>query len=281
MMSLYFYKKSTAMSKYSFLPVIFLLTFIFMSAVSFSQATRTWVSGVGDDVNPCSRTAPCKTFAGAISKTAAGGEINVIDPAGYGAVTITKSMTIDGKGAMASILSSGTNGIIINGADAVVTIRNISINGAGNGINGIRIIAAKKVFIEDCVIAGFTQKAIEVNTTAPCAVMLNNVTVHNAYDAIAITNEGGAVAINNCRFQTLTNAGINLLNGQVTLSHSNIADCRTAVVSAAKTSISLADNVICNNDTAFQAAGTINSGGNNLVSGNKVQGTAMTLVKLQ
>ena len=56
-----------------------------------AQAIRTWVSGVGDDVNPCSRTAPCKTFAGAISKTAAGGEINCLDSAGYGAVTITKS----------------------------------------------------------------------------------------------------------------------------------------------------------------------------------------------
>src|SRR5438477_3797204 len=49
---------------------------------AFAQATRTWVSGVGDDVNPCSRTAPCKTFAGAISKTAGGGEIDVLDPGG-------------------------------------------------------------------------------------------------------------------------------------------------------------------------------------------------------
>src|SRR3569833_3224253 len=62
---------------------------------AYAQATRTWVSGTGDDANPCSRTAPCKTFAGAISKTAAGGEINCIDTGGYGAVTITKSITID------------------------------------------------------------------------------------------------------------------------------------------------------------------------------------------
>ncbi len=76
-----------------------------------AQASRTWVSGVGDDANPCSRTAPCKTFAGAISKTAAGGEIDALDPAGYGAVTITKGMTIDGGGGqVASVLVSGTNG---------------------------------------------------------------------------------------------------------------------------------------------------------------------------
>ena len=72
-----------------------------------AQATRTWVSGVGDDANPCSRTAPCKTFAGAISKTAAGGEINCLDPGGFGAVTITKSMTIDCTGTFGSTLNSG------------------------------------------------------------------------------------------------------------------------------------------------------------------------------
>src|ERR1044071_7583262 len=79
-----------------------------------AQATRTWVSGVGDDANPCSRTAPCKTFAGAISKTAAGGEISVLDPGGFGAVTITKSITISGDGTLAGIVSAGTNGIIVN-----------------------------------------------------------------------------------------------------------------------------------------------------------------------
>src|SRR5260221_14271951 len=77
------------------------------SSLAFAQATRTWVSGVGDDANPCSRTAPCKTFAGAISRTATGGEISVLDPGGYGAVTITKPITISGVGEQASILSSG------------------------------------------------------------------------------------------------------------------------------------------------------------------------------
>jgi len=267
----------------SFLPrIIILASFTLIPAMSFSQATRTWVSGVGDDVNPCSRTAPCKTFAGAISKTATGGEINVIDAAGYGAVTIAKSMTIDGKGAQASILSSLMNGIIINaGPDGIVTIRNLSINGAGNGINGIRIIAAKKVIIEDCILAGFTQKGIEVNTVAPCTVILNNVTVHHAVDGLGITNEGGSVIIDNCRFQVIGNGGINLVNGQVIVSHSNISDCKTAVITASKTSISLSGNVICNNDTALQASGTITSAGNNLVTGNKVQGTTMPVIKLQ
>src|SRR5438067_13940059 len=102
-----------------------------------AQASRTWVSGVGDDANPCSRTAPCKTFAGAISKTAPGGEIDALDPAGYGAVTITKAITIDGGGGqVASVLVSGTNGINVQaGPTGVVILRNLRINGlSGSGI---------------------------------------------------------------------------------------------------------------------------------------------------
>src|SRR5678815_792599 len=108
------------------------------SSMANAQATRTWVSGVGDDANPCSRTAPCKTFAGAISKTFINGEINCLDPGGFGAVTITKSITIDCHEVFASILASGTNGININIAAGnpndplrSVRIRNLNINGAG------------------------------------------------------------------------------------------------------------------------------------------------------
>ena len=109
-----------------------------------AQATRTWVSGVGDDVNPCSRTAPCKTFAGAISKTATNGEINCLDPAGYGAVTVTKSITIDCEDTQGSILSAGTTGVIINmaagDAKKAFRLRGVSINGAGTGTFGIRVL---------------------------------------------------------------------------------------------------------------------------------------------
>ena len=138
------------------LPIL-VVAVIAAAAPAYAQATRTWVSGVGDDANPCSRTAPCKTFAGAISKTASGGEIDVLDPGGYGAVTITKSITIVGKTQGAAILASGTTGVIINGAGIEVTLRNLSINGAGTtpGIIGVRILAASKVFIEQSVIFGF------------------------------------------------------------------------------------------------------------------------------
>ena len=113
-------------------------------SLAFAQATRTWVSGVGDDANPCSRTAPCKTFAGAISKTADGGEIDVIDSGAFGVVTITKDLTISGESHMAGVLASGTTGIIVNGAGIVVTLRHLNVNGAGKtvnpGVTGIRMV---------------------------------------------------------------------------------------------------------------------------------------------
>lgn len=145
-----------------------------------AQASRTWVSGVGDDANPCSRTAPCKTFAGAISKTAAGGEISVLDPGGFGAVTITKSITIDGGEETASILASGTNGILINaGSGDTVTLRNISINGISTGLNGIRFIAGGVLSIENVEIFGFSQRGIALEPTNNSRVFVRGVEVRN------------------------------------------------------------------------------------------------------
>src|SRR4051794_7035359 len=113
-----------------------------LSSVAQAQATRTWVSGVGDDANPCSRTAPCKTFAGAISKTAAGGEISVLDPGGFGGVTITKSISIVAEGGEGGILAAGTFGVTVNaGVNDVVNLRGLIIEGAGTGLIGVRFLA--------------------------------------------------------------------------------------------------------------------------------------------
>src|SRR6185503_14478584 len=134
-----------------------------LAPLAQAQATRTWVSGVGDDANPCSRTAPCKTFAGAISKTAAGGEIDCLDPGGFGTVTITKSITIDGTtgAGFGSILAAGTNGVNVNDSATatpntiIVMLKNLSINGASTGFDGVRFTSGKQLFIEGCHIFGF------------------------------------------------------------------------------------------------------------------------------
>jgi hypothetical protein len=139
------------------------VSFCAMTSAAQAQATRTWVSGVGDDANPCSRTAPCKTFAGAISKTAAGGEIDALDPGGFGGLTITKALTIDGGGGqVASVLVSGTPGITVNaGANDSITLRNLRIQGIGTGTNGVNFIAGLNLNIENCYIMNFANYGID------------------------------------------------------------------------------------------------------------------------
>lgn len=259
------------------------------SMIAMAQATRTWVSGVGDDVNPCSRTAPCKTLAGAISKTATGGEINILDPGGYGAVTITKSITIDGGGIIGSILSSATNGIIVNAPGGLVTVRNFSINGAGTtlGINGIRVIAVKKLHVENCTLSNFSANGIDFNSTTAADIMISNTTIHNASDGISIigpsssTGSPGFMIIDGCHIQGIQNTGINIGSGTAMISNSVISGCNTGVTAKTGSTAHLSGNTITNNATALKGPGTITSAKNNSVTGNAAQGVTATVIQQQ
>jgi hypothetical protein len=162
---------------------------------AFAQATRTWVSGTGDDVNPCSRTAPCKTFAGAISKTAAGGEINCLDPAGYGAVTITKSLVIDCHFTEGGVLAAG-NGIVVNATSSdVVVLRGLDIFGVSPPSNGVRILVAAAVHIEDCVIRQFNltnSEGVSFVPTVASQLYITNTTITDNGNG----NTGGGIEVN-------------------------------------------------------------------------------------
>ncbi|HTO62345.1 MAG TPA: hypothetical protein VMM15_13940 [Bradyrhizobium sp.] len=132
------------------------ITAVFCADPAHAQATRTWVSGVGDDANPCSRTAPCKTFAGSISKTATGGEIDCLDSGGFGAVTITKSITIDCEPYIGGVLVAGTNGIVVNsGAGSAVTLRGLDFEGSGTGLVGINALSVGALHVQKCIIRDF------------------------------------------------------------------------------------------------------------------------------
>ena len=162
------------------LPLVVSLSIVSVSSLSFGQATRTWISGVGDDANPCSRTSPGKTFAGAISKTAPGGVIDVLDPGGFGAVTITKAITLEGDAAEGSILVSGTHGIVIAaGTNDVIILRNLTFEGLGTGLSGIDIISAGAVHIENCRINGFTTNGISFYPDNPAQLFVKDTTIHN------------------------------------------------------------------------------------------------------
>ncbi|RWC27779.1 right-handed parallel beta-helix repeat-containing protein [Mesorhizobium sp.] len=181
---------------------VLLLASVFLIAPASAQAPRTWVSGVGDDVNPCSRTAPCKTFAGAISKTAAGGEINCIDPGGFGAVTITKAITIACEDVEAGVSNSSTNGVIINAAAAdIIVLRGLDIDSASAtpGLNGIRFLAGAALHVEDCVIRSNTGAApngagILFSPSGTAELYVHNSTINGNNDGVRVQPTGAGVA---------------------------------------------------------------------------------------
>jgi Right handed beta helix region len=236
-----------------------------VSAPAHAQATRTWVSGVGDDLNPCSRTAPCKTFAGAISKTFINGEIDCLDPGGYGAVTITKSITIDCTGTFGSILASGTTGVTIsiavnaNDPFRTVRLRGLSINGSGasgtigtrTGVRGVRILDAAVVEIEDTVISDFVTNGI----------------------ADSRTSTGGKLLIRNSVIRDVTGSGIGLAGANPNnVSIENVHSINNGIGVAAGTGnrVSIVRSVLSRNTTAGVEGDPGSQIGleNSLVSGN-------------
>ncbi|GLQ80352.1 membrane protein [Mesorhizobium huakuii] len=180
------------MLRFFFSFAILILASGFLIAPASAQATRTWVSGVGDDANPCSRTAPCKTFAGAISKTAVGGEINVLDPGGFGGVTITKSITIRSDHIEAGVLVSGTNAIVVNaGATGKVVLEGLDIEGLGTGLNGVHILSGQAVYILRCDIRNFTQNGVNsVSSTSGARVFIQDSTINRNGGGVNVQGNG-------------------------------------------------------------------------------------------
>jgi hypothetical protein len=281
-----------------------------VSAPAHAQATRTWVSGVGDDLNPCSRTAPCKTFAGAISKTFINGEIDCLDPGGYGAVTITKSITIDCTGTFGSILASGTTGVTIsiavnaNDPFRTVRLRGLSINGSGasgtigtrTGIRGVRILDAAVVEIEDSVIFDFTTAGVQDSRTStggkllirnsvirdvsgtgigagganPNTVSLENVMSINNAFGISAAT-GNRVSIARSVFSGNTTAGVEGdIGSQIGLDNSLVSGNATGLQNGG--TMSFSNSSVSFNSTGI--VGTTTSFGNNRIFGNVAPGTA-------
>jgi hypothetical protein len=257
-------RKETTMKKMNVIK-LFAIAVIGTSTM-YGQASRTWVSGVGDDANPCSRTAPCKTFAGAISKTAAGGEIDALDPGGFGAVTITKAITIDGGGGqVASVLVSGTNGIVVQaGPSDVVILRNLRINGIGSGLNGVQFNSGKDLNIENCYIFGFTQNGINISLNQATAVsvhILNSLLKNNAGTGIRAANASATVVQ-----VDISNTAVILDNvGIEANSHSRVVVDRSVVQNAASDAIKADDPnaqlTVSDSDASFSGNGITASSG--------------------
>ncbi|HVF29568.1 MAG TPA: hypothetical protein VNA22_01310 [Pyrinomonadaceae bacterium] len=302
------------------LKVFAFFVFVFAFAtMAEAQATRTWVSGVGDDVNPCSRTAPCKTFAGAISKTATNGEINCLDPAGFGTINITKSITIDCEDTQGSILASGVTGVIVNITNAAdvkkaVKLRGLSINGAGSTLaaSGVRILAASSVHLDEVVIDGFQTHGISIETTSGTPRVFVQDTHIRSVNGNAINTfiSGGTVSLVVGGSQLgAASVGLNLAsNTSATITDSQIAGhtsgTATGIVAANSSSVAVVRCTISNNTTGVSSLGGgtvrlfgsmvtgngtgLSAGGGSIVShtsnvfaGNGVDGAPTSTVVLQ
>ena len=275
-----------------------LVTASFLPALAHAQATRTWVSGVGDDANPCSRTAPCKTFAGAISKTAAKGEIDTLDPGGFGTVTITKAIAIDGTAGLGGIASGLTNGIIINAAGADVILRNLDINGTGNGISGIVIFAAATVRVENCKIFRFSGRGIEDRRTAGHLSVTNTIVNDNGQTGIlAMSGAAGTlnVSVDHVQMHGNGNSGLAITGGaRAVVAHSSatsnavmgfyadtgafldvedsvaFGNANTGVMALTGATVRLSNTTVTNNSTGLHVGfgSNILSFGSNRIAGN-------------
>ncbi len=256
--------------------------FVLLAAtLGYGQASRTWVSGVGDDANPCSRTAPCKTFAGAISKTANGGEIDALDPGGFGAVTITKAITLDGGGGqVASILVAGTSAIVVAAqTNDVVIIRNLRLDGllgsANPGANGIRFLSGKALHIEKCTIFGFATHAIDIEVGSGAGnVFIQDTTAANNGNAGAVIFSSVATVANIVGSRFANNAvGIFAGNNSTfNIKDTDISGNTNGIQaqpSAGSATVRISNVSLFNNGNAYVTAGggTISSFGNNYNSG--------------
>jgi hypothetical protein len=236
------------------------------SAPAHAQATRTWVSGVGDDANPCSRTAPCKTFAGAISKTAIEGEIDCLDPGGFGGITITKAITLNCSATLGSILVAGTNAITINaGAADKVILRGLQLQGLGPtgspGLVGIKILSAGVVAVENCVITQFSLQGIsDARTTGNTRLMIvNTIITHNTSTGVSLVaaNPNNVVIDSSQMFDNLFGVGTATGNN-VVVRRSVLSDNGTGVQADTGATVTVDNSSISGNGTGVQAnAGNI------------------------
>ncbi len=265
------------------------------TAPAQAQASRTWVSGVGSDANPCSRTAPCKTFAGAISKTAPGGEIDCLDPGGFGALTITKAMTIDCTGTLGSVLVAGTNGIVVAaGGPDVVILRGIKFDGVGSGLNAINFTSGKELIVDRCDIFGFTQNGVNVSLGATGTAVVRDTTITNLTGAssagvfakttvgfaiVQVTNssfagmpigvqsdQNGFVTVKDSNFHQLPNFGAEATNaGFLDVVNSLFSSNGTGINAAPGTTVRATNNRLFDNGNAI--GGTFTTGGDNKIAG--------------
>ena len=269
--------------RFTFQAFVFVVVTLAFASFAQAQASRTWVSGVGDDVNPCSRTAPCKTFAGAISKTATNGEINCLDPGGFGGLTITKSITVDCHEVFAGVLHSSVNGFNVNFDQFSTTsdprksvrIRNINFQGFDSGLKSVSItggatVTGGSVAIEDCLMDGNLAnvnpngRGISDTRSGGGELFVGNTTIRNmGGSAIAVAPASGGASIHvslndvrifNCAFGVVASSGSRVMANRVVASGCTNAGFFAEGLTAAS-ELQIDNSVSSSNGTGVQNGG--------------------------
>jgi hypothetical protein len=273
---------------------------LFCNTLVQAQASRTWVSDSGNDANPCSKAAPCRTFAGAIVKTAAGGKITCLDMGGFGSVTITKSITIDCRRTRGDILSASTQGVVINAqtTDKII-LQGLDIDGDGTGgLDGIRFLAGGSLHVEDTTVSNMTNglnvglnQAADARVYVTNSYMRNNSNVgifvanasagviymtiertmseNNSYGLIVRGN--GRVVARNSAFSGNSNTGI--LSEVLVAGPVSVIDVINCAVTSNGTGLSSGNSLQANQGNLRVSGSTISFNGTGVTAGN---GTAST-----
>jgi hypothetical protein len=221
-----------------------------------AQQARSFVSGLGSDFNApnCTRNAPCRTFQVAHDNTLANGEVTVLDPGSYGAVTINRNISIinDGVGEAGLLVSGGNIGINVNAPGAVVTLRGLTIKGIGfGGGNGIVFDAGKALTVENCTIRnldgvpGLGFGILFEPSAAAVLTVTNSAITDNAATGIILEPTGTASATGVLDHVGLYNNGFNGLVVNGTRS------------SAGSISVTVVDSVAANNGAPGSGGGFV------------------------
>jgi len=266
--------------RFAFQALVLAGIFLVFSAFAYAQVPRTWVSAVGDDANPCTRGNPCRTFAGTISKTSIGGEMDCVDPGAFGVVTITKSVTINCEDMQGTISAGGANGIIVNITDPADTAKSVriigvTINGMETGLNGIKVLAGNKLTLEEVVIDGFTTHGISLlNSSGAFSLVVKDSTIkNNAGNGINTFLSGAATATISVESSLIAFNVIGVNIGLATtaeIENSAVTNNKTGLQASGSTSImAVKDCVIAHSTTGVLAGSSaVVRIGNNIITAN-------------
>lgn len=265
--------------------------FVFTLAVAVQAQQRVFVSGLGDDSNPCTRTSPCRNFQRGHDVVASGGEVVALDSAGYGQLTITKSVSITGDGVHAGITATSGNGVTIATAGVTVNLRSLTIDGLGSGDSGIYATNFTGLHIESCILNGFVKEGISVRTSLTSKVFIKDSSARNngnmgifiigATSTVEATRaennflgffiNGARVTLRDCvSAGNLTDGFTSVADAVLNIESSVAANNGQTGIHNGGATVRVANSMITNN-TGYgfsNDTGTFESRGNNTVAGN-------------